>query len=144
MFTSHPNSTARIRGRPPTADRVISELIQENQLLRQQVADLTLIIKNLTASQTPNTPPTTNIPQSPLFTPKAIQEHKQTEIIIALQHSFADRHDKARALATELRRWRADGYIDMNYNATVIYNELAKLITIPFKTPGFRKYLNDY
>ena len=144
MFTSQQNSTAHTRGRPPTADRVIGELMQENQFLRQQIADLTRIIQNLTFNQTASPQTTTTVPQSPLFTRKAILEHKQIEIITALQRSYADRTDKARALVTELRRWHTDGYLDLNYNATVIHNELQKLIAIPFGIPGFRKYFNGY
>jgi len=132
--------SARIRGKPPSAEQLNRELIIENQQLRQQVTDLLQIIKNLTD----NTPTHTTEPQSPLFTLKAIQEHKQTEIINALQHSYNGRYDKARALATELKRWHADGYMDLNYNATVIYKELEKLITLPFRIPGFRKYLHNY
>ena len=75
-----------------------------------------------------------------LFTKKAFQEQKQAEITQALKRSLSGRNDKARALVEEVRRWQKEGYIDPNYNARVMYDELNKLIPIPFGYPGFRKY----
>lgn len=80
---------------------------------------------------------------SPLFTQKARTEGKESEIIEALQRSFAGRSDKARALVTEIAYWQQKGYIDSHFNAKVMYDELARLITIPFQYAGFRKYYNE-
>lgn len=78
-----------------------------------------------------------------LFTVKARNEKKQFAITQALQESFEGRYGKARALANELKRWQRDGYIEMNYNAKVVHDELKILITnIPVKYAGFRKYYN--
>lgn len=76
-----------------------------------------------------------------LFTAKARNEKKQFAITQALQESFEGRYGKARALADELKRWQRDGYIETNYNAKVVYDELNNLLTnIPVKYAGFRKY----
>ena len=78
-----------------------------------------------------------------LFTKKAIQESKEADITQALQRSLSGRNDKARALVEEVRQWQKDGYIDPNYNARVMYDELNKIITLPFQYDGFRKYYNE-
>ena len=81
--------------------------------------------------------------ESCLFTKKTKQENKEEEITRALQASFAGRADKARALVAAVREWQRDGYIDSNYNARVMYDELGKIITMPFGYDGFRKYYNE-
>ena len=53
------------------------------------------------------------------------------------------RNDKARALIEKVRYWQKDGYIDPNYNARVMYDELNQIIPLPFAYPGFRKYYNE-
>ena len=78
-----------------------------------------------------------------LFTKKAVQEQKEEEIIQALQRSLSGRNDKARALVEEVRQWQKEGYIDPNYNARVMYDELNKILTLPFLYGGFRKYYNE-
>jgi hypothetical protein len=78
-----------------------------------------------------------------LFTKKTIREKKETEITLSLQRSMASRTDKARALVEEVRQCQKDGYIDANYNARVMYDELNKIITLPFQYDGFRKYYNE-
>ena len=78
-----------------------------------------------------------------LFTRKAIQEKREEEITLALQRSMAGRKDKARALVDEVRLWQKDGCIDANYNARVMYDELNRIITLPFGYGGFRKYYNE-
>ena len=79
-----------------------------------------------------------------LFTAKARNEKKQYLIVQALQKSFLERHDKARALADELKRWQEDGFLDTNYSAKLVHNELKKLIPdFPLKLAGFRKYFNN-
>ena len=78
-----------------------------------------------------------------VFTKKAIREQKEADITQALQRSISGRNDKARALVEELRQWQKEGYIDPNYNARVMYEELNKILTLPFSYPGFRKYYNE-
>ena len=78
-----------------------------------------------------------------LFSKKAQQEQKKEEIIQALQHSMNRRQDKARALVEEVRQWQRDGYLDSNYNARVMYDELNQILTLPFQYGGFRKYYNE-
>ena len=78
-----------------------------------------------------------------LFTKKAKNEQKEAEITQALQQSLSGRNDKARALVEEVRQWQKEGYIDANYNARVMYDELNKIITVPFQYDGFRKYYNE-
>ena len=53
------------------------------------------------------------------------------------------RINKARALVEEVRQWQKMGYIDSNYNARVMYDELNKIIILPFQYDGFRKYYNE-
>jgi hypothetical protein len=77
-----------------------------------------------------------------LFTKKVQQEQKKDEIIQALQHAMARRQDKARALVEEVRKWQKEGYLDSNYNARVMYDELNQILTLPFQYGGFRKYYN--
>ena len=78
-----------------------------------------------------------------LFSKKAQQEQKKDEIIQALQQSMSGRQDKARALVEEVRQWQRDGYLDSNYNARVMYDELNQILTLPFQYGGFRKYYNE-
>ena len=79
----------------------------------------------------------------PIYTPKARTEKKTTEITIALAHSFAGRKDKARALVEEVRMWQKKGYIDPHFNAKVMFDEISKIIPMPFTYNGFRKYYNN-
>ena len=78
-----------------------------------------------------------------LFTKKVQQEQKKDEIIQALQQSMTRRQDKARALVEEVQKWQKEGYIDSNYNARVMYDELNQILTLPFQYGGFRKYYNE-
>ena len=80
---------------------------------------------------------------SPLFMPKALKENKVEEIVQALQRSLSGRQDKARALVQAVRQWQREGYIDTNYNARVMYDELNRILTLPFRYDGFRKYYNE-
>ena len=77
-----------------------------------------------------------------LFTKKAKQEHKESAIIEALEQSVQGRRDKTRALVTELSQWQKEGYIDAHYNARVMYDELYKLIPLPFGYEVFKKHYN--
>lgn len=111
---------------------------------------VTIINGQTTAEPSTETPhPVEDITAEPataescLFTRKARQEHKADEIILALQHSLSGRQDKARALVEEVRMWQRQGYIDSNYNARVMYDELNKIIVLPFQYGGFRKYYNE-
>lgn len=80
---------------------------------------------------------------SHLFTKKARTEDKLKEITDTLLQSFTGRKDKARALVEEVRHWQKEGYIDPHFNASFMYEELAKIIPLPFKYDGFRKYYNE-
>ena len=80
---------------------------------------------------------------SSLFTKKAQTEGRETEIIQSLQQSLVGRQDKARALVEEVRHWQKEGYIDPHYNARVMYDELDKILNLPFQYGGFRKYYNE-
>ena len=46
-------------------------------------------------------------------------------------------------MVEEVRQWQKMGYIDSNYNARVMYDELNKIIILPFQYDGFRKYYNE-
>lgn len=81
--------------------------------------------------------------ESIIFTKKAKQEHKEAYIIAALQKSVQGRNDKTRAFVQELQRWQKDGYVDAHYNAQVMYDELAKIIPIPFGYEVFKKHYNN-
>ena len=81
--------------------------------------------------------------RSSLFTKKAQTEGRETEIIQSLQQSLGRRQDKARALVEEIRHWQREGYIDPHYNARVMYDELDKILNLPFQYGGFRKYYNE-
>jgi len=80
--------------------------------------------------------------ESIIFTSKAKQEGEIAAIIQALQQSLSRRNDKARALVEKVRLWQKEGYIDPNYNARVMYDELNRILTLPFQYGGFRKYYN--
>lgn len=68
---------------------------------------------------------------------------REGEIIQSLQQSLVGRQDKARALVEEVRHWQKEGYIDPHFNASFMYEKLAKIIHLPFKYDGFRKYYNE-
>lgn len=84
-----------------------------------------------------------SVVDSILFTKKARQEGTEEEIIESLKQSIGSRKDKARAIVETVRQWQKDGYIDAHFNARVMYDELEKLIPMPFEYPGFRKYYNE-
>ena len=79
------------------------------------------------------------IPDSIIFTKKAHQEHKIPTIVQALQKSIIDRKDKTRALVQELQSWQKDNYIDPQYNAQVMYDELQKILPLPFGYDAFKR-----
>ena len=85
-----------------------------------------------------------DIPDSCIFTRKAKIEHKEVQIIASLQMSMQGRKDKARALIENVRFWQDEGYIDRYYNAQILYDELLKLLPIPFSAANFRKFYNHW
>ena len=84
-----------------------------------------------------------DIPDSIIFTKKAHQEHKIPTIVQALQKSLVGRNDKTRALVKELQYWQKDDYIDQNYNAQVMYDELQKIMRLPFGYDAFKRLYNN-
>lgn len=78
-----------------------------------------------------------------IFTKKAKVEHKESYIIAALQKSVQGRNDKTRALVKELQYWQKDDYIDPNYNAQVMYDELQKIMRLPFGYDAFKRLYNN-
>lgn len=81
--------------------------------------------------------------ESIIFTKKAQQEGKIPAIIHALQKSVQGRKDKTRAFVDELHSWQKDGYVDAHYNAQVMYDELDKLLPLPFGYEVFKKHYNN-
>ena len=77
-----------------------------------------------------------------IFTKKAKMEHKEPDIIKALQKSVQGRKDKTRAFVQELHEWQNQAYVDAQYNARVMYDELEKLMPISFGYDGFRRLYN--
>ncbi len=134
----------------PTKEPTMPLIVQTNNGQIYKDCNVTIINGQPTVEPTMQQPQEASEQSAPekammtscLFTEKAIQEHKQAEIAQALERSLSGRNDKARALVKEVRRWQKEGYIDPNYNARVMYDELNKLIPIPFGYPGFRKYYN--
>ena len=84
-----------------------------------------------------------DISDSIIFTKKAKQENKIPAIVQALQKSLVGRNDKTRALVKELQYWQKDDYIDPNYNAQVMYDELQKIMRLPFGYEVFKKHYNN-
>lgn len=78
-----------------------------------------------------------------IFTKKAKQEGKEEFILQALQKSLQGRKDKTRAFVQELQSWQKEGYIDAHYNARVMYDELDKLMPLPFGKEVFKKHYNN-
>jgi len=83
------------------------------------------------------------IPDSIIFTKKAKQEHKIPAIVQALQKSIIGRRDKTRAFVQELQSWQKEEYIDAHYNAQVMFDELQKIIPLPFGYEVFKKHYNN-
>ena len=103
----------------------------------QQVED----VQPLSSSGAPDF--SSEIPDSIIFTKKAHQEHKIPTIVKALQKSIIGRKDKTRALVQELQSWQKDNYIDPQYNAQVMYDELQKILPLPFGYEVFKKHYNN-
>ena len=129
----------------------MSLFIQNNHGTINHIENSTVTINNGRITAEPQKEPTPQAevvePEpmtkpSNLFTKKATREERIEAIVSALQQSMKRRQDKARALVQEVRQWQHDGYIDSNYNARVMYDELNQIITLPFQYGGFRKYYN--
>ena len=104
--------------------------------------DLASVIRACNAEEV--TPAQEETPvDSIIFTKKAQQEGKIPAIIHALQKSVQDRKDKTRAFVQELQSWQKDGYVDAHYNAQVMYDELDKLLPLPFGYEVFKKHYNN-
>ena len=84
-----------------------------------------------------------NTPDSIIFTKKAHKEGKITDIIQTLQKSLIGRNDKTRALVQELQSWQKDEYIDPYFNAQVMYDELNKIVHLPFGYDAFKRLYNN-
>lgn len=78
-----------------------------------------------------------------IFTKKAKKEGKESFILQALQKSVQGRKDKTRAFVQELQEWQKEGYVDAHYNAQVMYDELYKLMPLPFGYEVFKKHYNN-
>ncbi len=90
------------------------------------------------------TPVQTEAPiDSIIFTKKAKKEGKEAFILQALQKSVQGRNDKTRAFVQELQDWQRDGYVDAHYNARVMYDELAKILPLPFGYEAFKQHYNN-
>lgn len=84
-----------------------------------------------------------DIPDSIIFTKRAKKEGKVAAIIEALRKSTIGRNDKTRALVQELQSWQKEGYVDAHYNAQVMYDELNKIMPLPFGYEVFKKHYNN-
>lgn len=78
-----------------------------------------------------------------IFTKKAKKEGQIPTIIQAFKSVLANRRDKSRALAQEVKVWQKDEYIDAHYNAQVMYDEIAKIMPLPFGYEAFKQHYNN-
>ena len=92
---------------------------------------------------TPLSSSDSDIPDSIIFTKKAKKEGQIPTIIQAFKSVLANRRDKSRALAQEVKVWQKDEYIDANYNAQVMYDEIAKIMPLPFGYEAFKQHYNN-
>ena len=83
-----------------------------------------------------------DIIDSIIFTKKAKKEGKIDTIIQAFKTALSSRRDKSRALAQEVQIWQDDEYLDAHYNAQVMYDEIAKIIPLPFGYEAFKQHYN--
>lgn len=83
-----------------------------------------------------------DISDSIIFTKKAKKEGKIDTIIQAFKTALSRRRDKSRALAQEVQIWQDDEYLDAHYNAQVMYDEIAKIIPLPFGYEAFKQHYN--
>ena len=92
---------------------------------------------------TPLSSSDSDIPDSIIFTKKAKKEGQIPTIIQAFKSVLANRRDKSRALAQEVKVWQKDEYIDAHYNAQVMYDEIAKIMPLPFGYEAFKQHYNN-
>ena len=78
-----------------------------------------------------------------IFTKKAKKEGQIPTIIQAFKSVLANRRDKSRALAQEVKVWQKDEYIDAHYNAQVMYDEIAKIMPLPFGYEAFKQHYTN-
>ena len=78
-----------------------------------------------------------------IFTKKAKKEGQIPTIIKAFKTVLASRKDKSRALAQEVKIWQDEEYIDAHYNAQVMYDEIAKIVPLPFGYEAFKQHYNN-
>ncbi len=109
---------------------------QITDLVRSFISDRAEDIVDITPSEQ------TGSVDSFIFTRKAKMEHKEPDIIKALQKAVLGRKDKTRAFVQELHEWQNQAYVDAHYNARVMYDELEKLMPISFGYDGFRRLYN--
>ena len=83
-----------------------------------------------------------DIIDSIIFTKKAKKECMIKTIIQAFKTALSSRRDKSRALAQEVQIWQDDEYLDAHYNAQVMYDEIAKIIPLPFGYEAFKQHYN--
>lgn len=83
-----------------------------------------------------------DIPDSIIFTKKAKKEGMIKTIIQAFKTALSSRRDKSRALAQQVQIWQDDEYLDAHYNAQVMYDEIAKIIPLPFGYEAFKQHYN--
>ena len=103
----------------------------------KQVEDITPVSPSVTSEFD------SDIPDSIIFTKKAQKENKIPFIIHALKNSVQGRRDKTRAFVQELQSWQKEEYIDAHYNAQVMYDELQKIIPLPFGYDAFKRLYNN-
>lgn len=84
-----------------------------------------------------------DISSSIIFTKKAKKEAKEATIIQALKNSVQGRKDKTRAFVQELQEWQNEGYVDAHYNAQFMYDELEKILPLPFGYDVFKRHYNN-
>lgn len=103
----------------------------------QQVEDITPAEDSSFASDN-----LSDISDSIIFTKKAKKEGMIKTIIQAFKTALSSRRDKSRALAQEVQIWQDDEYLDAHYNARVMYDELEKLMYLPFGYEAFKQHYN--
>jgi hypothetical protein len=105
--------------------------------------NVTVLNGQTTGQQPEDVTPEPAAVTSCVFTKKAQKEGKEADILEALQKSVQGRKDKTRAFVHELQNWQQEGYVDAHYNAQVMYDELAKILPIPFGYEAFKKHYNN-
>ncbi len=108
-----------------------------SDIVRSFMSDRTEDVEDVTPEEQPESI------DSIIFTKKAKVEHKEAYIIDVLLKSVQGRKDKTRAFVQELQIWQKNEYVDAHYNAQVMYDELAKILPLPFGYEVFKKHYNN-